>query len=128
MNFYPIFRSDSYYFGELSVTALARRIRENPLFPGAYAVFDDGAVKGYSRIEGDELKELFVEPCLQGRGIGTALFGMAVRERGVRTLWALEENTRALRFYARRGFTPDGERKPEAGTEHDLIRLTRNRD
>jgi GrpB-like predicted nucleotidyltransferase (UPF0157 family)/RimJ/RimL family protein N-acetyltransferase/ribosomal protein S18 acetylase RimI-like enzyme len=125
MNFYPIFRSDSYYFGELSVTGLARRIREDPLFPGAYAVFDDGAVKGYSRIEGDELKELFVEPCLQGRGIGTALFGMAVRERGVRTLWALEENTRALRFYSRRGFTPDGERKPEADTEHDLIRLSK---
>ena len=127
-NFYPVFRDDGYYFGELSVSALARHIRESEVFPDAYAVFDDGAVKGYCRIEGSELKELFVEPCLQNRGIGAALLGYAIRERGVDSLWALEDNTRALRFYARFGFAPDGARRPESGTEHDLIRLTRNGD
>jgi GrpB-like predicted nucleotidyltransferase (UPF0157 family) len=122
-NFYPIFRDDAYYFGELSVGSLARYIRESSVFPGAYFVFDDGAVKGYCRIEGDELKELFVEPCLQNRGIGHALMEYALREHGIRRLRALEENTRALRFYSRYGFAPTGMRKPEAGTEHWLIEL-----
>ena len=52
-----------------------------------------------------------------GSGVGPALFEAAVghlRSSGHRavTLWVLEGNARARRFYERYGWTPDGRTKP----------------
>ena len=123
LNFYPIFQSDDYYFSELTVAELAEKYRREPELIRRTLVYDDGAVKGFIRINGSEAEKLFVEPALAGRGIGGALFEYAVREAGVRSLWALEKNTRAIAFYARHGFLPTGERKPEEDTEEYLVRL-----
>ena len=125
MNFYPIFRSDAFYFDEMTVPNLM------PLrvdFIPDILVYDDGVVKAFLHYGGDEVRRLYVEPVLQGQGIGAALLDYAVRELGVTRLWALEKNERAIAFYARHGFFPNGEKKLEEGTEEYLIRLERKRD
>jgi L-amino acid N-acyltransferase YncA len=60
-----------------------------------------------------ELYAIYIRPDRLGRGIGQSLMD-AVRaragERGFRSmrLWVLADNARALRFYTRSGFAPDG--------------------
>ena len=61
-----------------------------------------------------ELKRLYVEPALQGLGIGRKLLDEGIaraRAAGVRTLWlgVWENNTKAQAFYTREGFTRVGE-------------------
>lgn len=87
-------------------------------------VYDDGAVKGFVRMNGNEIEKLFVEPVLQGNGIGAALLLYAVN-CGCDHLWALEKNTRAIRFYQRHGFSVTTDRIPEEDTTEFLIRLER---
>ena len=125
MNFYPIFRSDAFYFDEMTVPNLMS-LRAD--FIPDILVYDDGVVKAFLHYGGDEVRRLYVEPVLQGHGIGAALLDYAVRELGVTRLWALEKNERAIAFYARHGFFPNGEKKLEEGTEEYLIRLERKRD
>ena len=123
MNFYPIFRSDEFYFGEMTVPKLMP-LRAD--FIPDVLVYDDGVVKGFLHYGGDEVRRLYVEPVLQGQGIGAALLEYAIRELHVSRLWALEKNERAIAFYARHGFRPNGERKLEEGTDEYLIRLERS--
>jgi L-amino acid N-acyltransferase YncA len=65
-----------------------------------------------------EVLALYLDPDAVGRGIGRTLFAHAVadfQQRGYReaTLWVLESNGRARRFYQAAGWTPDGARKSE---------------
>jgi ribosomal protein S18 acetylase RimI-like enzyme len=60
-----------------------------------------------------EVYAIYLEPDRVGTGLGRALFAHAVddlRERGFRTvtLWVLESNERARRFYEIAGWKPDG--------------------
>ena len=57
--------------------------------------------------DGGALEQLYVEPTLIGRGIGSELIGLAkrVRPEGLR-LWTFESNLGAQRFYERHGFRP----------------------
>ena len=88
-------------------------------------VYDDGCVKGFIRVKEKEIQKLFVEPVLQGKGIGEALLMHAVREKGAYALWALEKNERAIAFYERHGFSKTGGRMTEEDTDEYLIRLER---
>ena len=109
--FYPIFLSDEYYFGELSVPSLMQKY-ESEL--DSLYVYDDGVVKGFIKAEGTYIARLFVEPVLQNASIGSRLLDH---------LWALEKNAGAIRFYERHGFTVTGEKKPEDGTSEYLVLL-----
>lgn len=120
LHFYPIFRSDEFYFGELQVPAVARRYADSL---GHIRVWDDGVVKGFILVRNGEVQKLFVEPVLQGSGIGAELLEHAVSELGASTLWALEKNTRAIAFYKRHGFHPTRDRRPEEGTDEFLVRM-----
>jgi GNAT superfamily N-acetyltransferase len=69
------------------------------------------------------LERLYVEPDVQGQGIGTALLEQAKALRpGGLVLWVFQKNTGARRFYERHGFRlvklTDGaenmEREPDA--------------
>lgn len=120
--FYPIFRSDEYYFEELTVQNL---IRERAEIIRHTLVYDDGVVKGFLHYHEDEVVKLFVEPVLHSQGIGAALLDYAVREKQVTHLWALEKNTRAIAFYQRHGFVPNGELRLEEDTEEYLLKLVR---
>ena len=122
LNFYPIFRSDEFYFDELTVPKL---MQARAAFIPDILVYDDGVVKGFLHFGGDEVRRLYVEPVLQGQGVGAALLEYAIHEKQVERLWALEKNTRAIAFYQRHGFVVTEERRPEEGTEEYLVRLRR---
>ena len=123
LNFYPIFRSDAFYFDEMTVPNLMP-LRAD-IIPDIL-IYDDGVVKGFLHYGGDEVRRLYVEPVLQGQGIGAALLEYAIRELHVTRLWALEKNPRAIAFYQRHGFRVTEERRLEEGTEEYLVRLIRN--
>lgn len=72
-----------------------------------------------------EIKKLFVEPVLQGQGLGAKLLEYAVEHMGANTLWALEKNARAIHFYQRHGFQRTDERRLEDGTSEYLVRMQR---
>lgn len=122
MNFYPIFKNDDFYFNELQVAALAEQYKSEV---GSMWVYDDGAVKGVLQAENGEIKKLFVEPVLHGNSIGSVLLEYAVGTQKAYTLWALEKNTRAIRFYERHGFRVTPDRKTEDGTSEYLVRMER---
>lgn len=125
LSFYPLFQNDEYYFSELQVfSKIADYETDRELLYNTY-VYDDGVVKGFARLDGTEIKKLFVEPVLQNQGIGAQLLEYAIQEHRASCLWALEKNVRAVKFYARHGFQPTGEKKLEEGTAEYLIKLKR---
>lgn len=109
VNFYPFFRNDPFYFGELNVVDMAAEYAEGTQALQQTYVYDDGVVKGVLRVCGDEVEKLYVEPQFQSQGIGAALLEFAVSEMHVTNLWALEYNKRGIAFYSRHGFLPNGE-------------------
>ena len=120
LNFYPIFREDYFYFGELQVSK-QMELYKNKL--DTIWVYDDGVVKGFIQVEGQEVKKLFVEPVLQGNSIGSTLLEYAMTQLRVVFLWALEKNERAIKFYKRHGFKLTGEKKLEEDTTEYLVRM-----
>lgn len=124
LNFYPVFQEDSFYFQELQVLNVMQEMED--ALAETY-VYDDDVVKGFVRVRDKEIVQLFVEPVLQGRGIGAALLSFAVKEKGANWLWALEKNERAVRFYERHGFFLTREKQLEEGTEEYLVRMDRKK-
>lgn len=122
LNFYPIFRDDSFYFEELKVSKQIARYA-NDL--DDIWVYDDGVVKGFMQIDRQEVKKLFVEPVLQGHSIGAVLLNYAIAEMDVLFLWALEKNVKAIEFYKRHGFRVTDDRKLEEDTTEYLVCLER---
>ena len=120
MNFYPIFEDDEYYFNELGVPELMEQLKD--VIDNMW-VYDDGAVKGFVQIEKCEIKKLYVEPVLHGKSIGSALMNYAINEHSAYTLWALEKNIRAIRFYVRHGFKVTSDKVLEEDTTEYLVRL-----
>lgn len=94
----------------------------------------DGEVVGYAfagpSAEADGIREwqlfhLYQYPRMHGSGTGQALLDAAIENRPT-VLWTAEDNPRAIAFYRRNGFAPDGARKIEPAWE-DLaeIRMVR---
>ncbi len=72
-----------------------------------------------------ELYAIYVDPGSWDRGIGRELFAAAVRglaDSGfaAATLWVLESNARARRFYEAAGWVADGAKKTERRGEVEL--------
>lgn len=120
LNFYPIFQNDWYYFDELQVPKVMDEYKGK--LQNIW-VYDDGVVKGFIMLEGKEIKKLFVEPVLQGKSIGKELLEYAMEQHGASTLWALEKNVRAIRFYERHGFHITSDKVFEEDTTEYLVRL-----
>ena len=120
LKFYTIFLDDEFYFGELQVPNVARRYADSL---EGIRVWDDGVVKGFILVQDGEVRKLFVEPVLQGHGIGARLLEYAVEHMGAKTLWALEKNAGAIRFYQRHSFRLTGERRLEDGTSEYLVQM-----
>lgn len=88
----------------------------------------DGRVVGFSftqptedddlnPLEIAELVALYLHPDHFGAGVGKPLLDRAIagmRNQGFlqATLWVLEDNARAIHFYRREGWRPDGTRSP----------------
>lgn len=60
LNFRPIFKNDAYSFKELQVLSVAREYSVPDILNNIW-VYDDGIVKGMIRIEGEEIRELYVD-------------------------------------------------------------------
>ena len=72
-----------------------------------------------------ELNGLYLLTAQHGTGLGPALIDAALGDRPA-SLWMAEDNPRAVAFYGRNGFTPDGARKVEPSWEDIAeVRLTR---
>ena len=121
--FYPIFRSDRYYFCEKTVPKLTTFYANEPEIVEHTVVYDDGVVKGFVRVNGEEIEKLFVEPVLQNQGVGDALIRYAVETLGGKRLFVLEKNPRAIRFYERHGFHLTDRKKRVDDTNEYLIRM-----
>ena len=123
LNFYPIFKDDSFYFGEMQVLNVTQTNKSH--MDQMWVYDDNGIVKGFLWVDDKQIKKLFVEPVLQSQGIGAKLLEHAVSELGATYLWALEKNTRAIAFYKRHGFMVTDEKMFEEGTTEYLVKLTR---
>jgi ribosomal protein S18 acetylase RimI-like enzyme len=90
---------------------------------GVFVAEEDGRVIGFASFgpsrDGDagpevgEIPAIYVDPSAVGAGVGRALLDAAIealREAGYRraTLWVLEANAHARRFYERAGWRWDG--------------------
>ena len=87
---------------------------------------DEGAVEG----ETAELYAIYFDPVQWGKGYGAELGAKvleALNSQGFAevTLWVLKDNQRAIRFYEKLGFAPDGVEKVE--TWRGEIELTESR-
>lgn len=75
---------------------------------GGYAAY--GPSRSLALSQQGEIDELYLDPVLQGLGLGTRLFASARRDlagqghKGL-VVWALADNLRACRFYERLGGT-----------------------
>jgi GNAT superfamily N-acetyltransferase len=66
---------------------------------------DAGALAGILVLDGEWVDQLYVDPDITGRGIGSRLLAVAKRERPqALRLWTFASNTGAQRFYERHGF------------------------
>jgi len=85
-------------------------------------VYDDGIIKAFltigpcrdeDKLSAFELGGIYVDPCLQGKGIGTALVAHCeeiAAKRGYNEvcLWTFEKNAAARAFYEKVGYVHDG--------------------
>ena len=112
-NFYQYFQNDEFYFGELNVLSVANEYFDNPQLLANCYVYDDSAVKGFIRVNGDEVEKLYVEPQFQSQNIGAQLLHFALHELNAKWLWVLERNSRGISFYKKNGFEFSGEKQLE---------------
>lgn len=103
----------------------ARKLREIYLREAENWVAEDGGgVIALLGLLGNEVGGLFVDPRVQGRGVGRALVEHAAALRGELRLEVFEANTSARGFYELMGFEERGKRLDEE-TGHQLIALVR---
>jgi putative acetyltransferase len=124
IKFLPIFKDENYSFNTLQVLTVSKDYDKPEILNRIY-VYDDGIVKGFIHIEGNEIKELYVDYFFQDQGIGSKLIEFAKKEFDVNFLWAIEKNTDALRFYEAHGFHLSETRKLEEGTSEYLVMMKR---
>lgn len=82
---------------------------------------------GHEPAEAREVQMLYLLRSHHGSGIGQQLLDAILRPDEGAQLWVAEQNERAVAFYLRNSFSPDGVRDEEAhrGTDLTAIRLVR---
>lgn len=125
VSYRPIFQNDQFSFINLQVLPLAQEYQADKDRLERTWVFEDGFVKGMLETEGEELTKLYVDSFFQRMGIGAKLMDFAISKLGVRFLWALEKNTKAIAFYRAHGFELTEERMLEEGTPEYLVKMER---
>ena len=103
-NYRHIFNNDVGSFVDLQVYPLIMMYTNKPELLNNIYVYDDEFVKGIMSIEGSEIKELYVDPFFENKGLGGALIDFAKNRLNCCELWVLNENERAIKFYKKHGF------------------------
>ena len=124
MNYRRIFQDDAVSFGVLQVLSVAEEYADPEILEHIW-VYDDGFVKGLIHREGKQIRELYVDSFFENQGIGAELIEFAKREFGAASLWVLEKNTGAIRFYEAHGFRRTDTRKLEEGTAEYIVMMER---
>ena len=108
-----VFPQDKYPFPSEAVLDRWQKAVDDPAEVVVLAEFD-GAAVGLAAVRAEWLDALYVVPSCWGMGVGPRLHDHALAwirdfgcERG--NLWVLEQNTRARRFYEKRGWRLNGE-------------------
>ena len=125
MNYRAIFRNDAVSFGEIQVLPVAEEYSKPEILDSIWVYEDESIVKGLIRIVGKEVVELYVEHFFQGQGIGAKLIEFAKNEHDVRSLWVLEKNVAAIRFYETHGFHVTENKELEEGTSEYKVLMER---
>ncbi len=125
INYRRIFRDDRVSFGEMQVYPLAQDYITNPEKLENIWVYDDEFVKGMLHVEGRKLTELYVDSFFQNEGIGAKLMEFAIQTFDIQSLFVLEKNSSAIRFYKRHGFSLTKERRLEKGTTQYIVKMER---
>ncbi len=123
MNYRPIFQNDKVSFGEIQVLPLAQEYLKTPELLEPIWVFDDEFVKGVLHVENGQIQELYIDSFFQNQGIGACLIDFAIQKCQAKSLFVLEKNTGAIRFYERHGFVLTKERQLEPGTTEYIVRM-----
>ena len=123
MNYRPIFQNDKVSFGEIQVFPLAQEYLKSPELLEPIWVYDDEFVKGVLHVEDNGIQELYVDSFFQNQGIGGKLIDFAIQKCQAKSLFVLEKNTGAIRFYERHGFVLTKERQLEPGTTEYIVRM-----
>ena len=122
MKYRSIFHDDGYSFGNLQVISVAEEYSAPSILDNIWVYEEKGIVKGLIHIEDKEISELYVDYFFQGQGIGSKLIEFAIKEHDVRSLWVLEKNTNAIRFYESHGYHVTDNKILEEGTpEYKLL-------
>ena len=124
MKYRSIFHNDEYSFNGLQVVKVADEFKDPKLLEKVW-VYDDGIVKGMIHLEGKEIAELYVDYFFWKEGIGSKLIEFAKEKFDVKSVWTLEKNEDAIRFYETHGFKLNGKRKIEEGTPEYIVMLER---
>ncbi|REJ07727.1 acetyltransferase [Microbacterium bovistercoris] len=83
----------------------------------------EGRIVGFVGIADDKVEMLFVDAAEHGRGAGTALLSFAL-DHGAVAVDVNEQNTAAVEFYQRRGFTAVGRSsRDDQGRPYPLLRM-----
>ena len=125
MKYRSIFNNDEYSFNGLQVVKVADEFKDPELLDKVW-VYDDGIVKGMIHLEGKEIAELYVDYFFWKEGIGSKLIEFAKEKFDVKSVWTLEKNGDAIRFYEAHGFKLNGKRQLEEGTPEYIVMLERN--
>ena len=124
MKYRSIFHNDEYSFNGLQVVKVADEYKD-PEYLDKVWVYDDGIVKGMIHLEGKEIAELYVDYFFWKEGIGSMLIEFAKEKFDVKSVWTLEKNGDAIRFYEAHGFKLNGKRQLEEGTPEYIVMLER---
>ena len=125
MKYRSIFHNDEYSFNELQVVKVADEFK-NPELLDKVWIYDDGIVKGMIHMEEKEIAELYVDYFFWKEGIGSKLIEFAKEKFDVKSVWTLEKNEDAIRFYEAHGFKLNGKRQLEEGTPEYIVMLERD--
>ena len=80
INYFPIFKDESFSFGELQVVSLVDNyFKKEEILENIY-VYDNGLIKGFIQMNGTEICKLYVDSFFQSAGIGNELIGFAIKE------------------------------------------------
>ncbi|MBQ6931784.1 MAG: GNAT family N-acetyltransferase [Clostridia bacterium] len=108
MEYFPVFNNVNFSFGELQVLSYANTLKSS--MPVHTYVYDDGVIKGFVIVDGEEISKLHIEYFFQNQGIGSVLLEYAIRFCNGKFLWVLKKNKRATKFYESKGLIYSGEK------------------
>lgn len=121
-----VFPPDRYPFPDDAVLARWALVLDDPDV-AAIVAEKDGAIVAYAAYDSTTLRHLAVRPDHWGLGIASAALDVvayALDRRGctIASLWCLEENHRARRFYTWHGWRPTAECQTAAWPPHPVER------